>query len=560
MVMPMVSAGDRDVEGSEPLLTPPGEARGKLVFFHSAGTFCCHSDASSFPRHVFRFTEIDISGIGCSGRRVRGDYCGNRRHQADEKADFDWDYSIWKLSPAAPVLVTDYIYHYNGTNYVRQLKDPGTIFLLRRQAGFGSCDCERSPVSPAAMQLFQGEEPAHDFLSLRAGGSSSSPSPFQHRNASSQGDLSPLSLLCLLRCHAVDGASPASSEEEEHVLPGGVGTFSIRQASGTPSREEAGSHGVVSGAFAPVLHGARMENAHETGSGSRAHRAPPTMLQDSATDQRSIAARGEGRSSASSADQGPSTPRSKHSATEQRRRTKINDRLEILRQLLPQCDQKRDKASFLSEVIEYIRFLQEKVQKYEASDPERNHEDTKSMPWAKVYYRSCWRNTQNISQVQGGELSPSTQDMNKEQYGSKSISVAPPAPFNTQSITSTTASSSHMAKGMPQNWTENSTPTNQPPWLSMSTMRQESESVNRMLNKERKTVHEDNHSLSSAYSQGLLNRLTEALKKSGVDPSQANISVEINMSKRKENTSDNSKTNEAEEPIHITKRPRCNKS
>ncbi|KAL5211574.1 hypothetical protein ABZP36_022421 [Zizania latifolia] len=426
------------------------------------------------------------------------------------------------------------------------------------------------------MQLFQGEEPAHDFLSLRAGGSpsSSSPSPFQHRNASSQGmemhnSLKPMELVR----NAVDGASLAGSDGEEHVLPGGVGTFSIKPASGTPSREEAGSHGVVSGAFAPVLHGARMENAHETGSGSRAHRAPSTtMWQDSATDQRSIAARGEGRSSASSADQGPRTPRSKHSATEQRRRTKINDRqakmclfmlsfrLEILRELLPHCDQKRDKASFLSEVIEYIRFLQEKVQKYEAADPERNHEDTKSMPWAKVYYRSCWRNTQNISQVQGGELSPSTQDMNKEQYGSKPISVAPPAPFNTQNITSTTASSSHMATSMPQNWTENSTPSNRPPWLSMSTMRQESESVNRMLNKERQIVHEDNHSLSSAYSQGLFNRLTEALKKSGVDPSQANISVEINMSKRKENTSDNSKANEAEEPIHITKRPWCNKS
>jgi hypothetical protein len=38
------------------------------------------------------------------------------------------------------------------------------------------------------------------------------------------------------------------------------------------------------------------------------------------------ATRGEGRSSGSSGDQGPNTPRSKHSATEQRRRTKINDR------------------------------------------------------------------------------------------------------------------------------------------------------------------------------------------------------------------------------------------
>lgn len=371
---------------------------------------------------------------------------------------------------------------------------------------------------------------------------------------------------------AVDGASPAGSDSEEHVLPGGVGTFSIRHASGTPSREEAGSHGGVrrsAFAFAPALHGARMENAHETGgrSGSRAHRAPSTMWQDSAIDQRSIgqtpyeATRAEGKSSASSADQGPSTPRSKHSATEQRRRTKINDRLEILRELLPHTDQKRDKASFLSEVIEYIRFLQEKVQKYEEADPERNHEDSKSMPWAKVYYRSCWRNTKNTSQVQGEDLSPSTQDMNNEQYGPKHISAAQPALFNTQSVTSTTTSSSHMATGTPQNLEKNSTPSNQPPWLSMSTMRQESEPGNKMPNKhEKQTLHDENHSISSAYSQGLFNRLTEALKKSGLDPSQANIAVEINLAKRaRDNTSDNSKINEDEEPIQITKR-RCNKS
>jgi len=45
------------------------------------------------------------------------------------------------------------------------------------------------------------------------------------------------------------------------------------------------------------------------------------------------------------------TPRSKHSATEQRRRSKINDRFQMLRDLVPHSDQKRDKASFLLEVI-----------------------------------------------------------------------------------------------------------------------------------------------------------------------------------------------------------------
>uniref|UniRef100_A0A0E0NKE0 BHLH domain-containing protein n=1 Tax=Oryza rufipogon TaxID=4529 RepID=A0A0E0NKE0_ORYRU len=449
------------------------------------------------------------------------------------------------------------------------------------------------------MQLFQGEEPAHDFLSLRAGGGSSSP-PFQHREEqhsshSSRGygmeirrSLRPLDLAKqrgrssgngTAAGSAVDGASPAGSDSEEHVLPGGVGTFSIRHASGTPSREEAGSHGGVrrsAFAFAPALHGARMENAHETGgrSGSRAHRAPSTMWQDSAIDQRSI---GQTPYEAFNS----KTISYKYMVQEMCSKMQffmLSFRLEILRELLPHTDQKRDKASFLSEVIEYIRFLQEKVQKYEEADPERNHEDSKSMPWAKVYYRSCWRNTKNTSQVQGEDLSPSTQDMNNEQYGPKHISAAQPALFNTQSVTSTTTSSSHMATGTPQNLEKNSTPSNQPPWLSMSTMRQESEPGNKMPNKhEKQTLHDENHSISSAYSQGLFNRLTEALKKSGLDPSQANIAVEINLAKRaRDNTSDNSKIvcliiilylcpdftsqiNEDEEPIQITKR-RCNKS
>uniref|UniRef100_A0A0V0GVQ6 Putative ovule protein n=1 Tax=Solanum chacoense TaxID=4108 RepID=A0A0V0GVQ6_SOLCH len=39
-------------------------------------------------------------------------------------------------------------------------------------------------------------------------------------------------------------------------------------------------------------------------------------------------------------------------------------------------------------------------------------------------------------------------------------------------------------------------------------------------------------SISSAYSQGLLNTLTQALHSSGVDLTQANISVQIDLGKR----------------------------
>jgi hypothetical protein len=163
------------------------------------------------------------------------------------------------------------------------------------------------------------------------------------------------------------GTAPSGLEadSEERALPGGVGTFSIRQAPSTTSqpRGEPTGQGVVRGAFAPVLQVARTDaGTHVAESGARAHSGPATMWQDSGTDQRSrgddslesfsscselqwrcrhvcsvqnsdpdcpsacAATRGEGRSSGSSGDQGPNTPRSKHSATEQRRRTKINDR------------------------------------------------------------------------------------------------------------------------------------------------------------------------------------------------------------------------------------------
>ncbi|XP_047077876.1 transcription factor BIM2-like [Lolium rigidum] len=302
-----------------------------------------------------------------------------------------------------------------------------------------------------------------------------------------------------------------------------------------------------------------VEMAHAAGSSATVRGAPSTMWQDSGIDKRSRASRAEGRSSGSSADQEPNSPRSKHSATEQRRRTKINDRLDVLRELLPNCNQKRDKASFLLEVIEYIRHLQERCHKYESAVPDKNHVDAKSMPWDKVYYRSRWMNAQNISQVQGGGLSTTGENMNKEQHSSKSITAAPAPLFSTQSVreTSTTASSSH-------NITENGMPSNQPPWLSMSTMNQNCDASNRTLSKHEPPSHHSNsQSLSSAYSQGLLYKLKEALQKSGVDPSQANISVEINMDRRARanaHTDDNSKANEGKEPIHIAKRLRCDRS
>jgi hypothetical protein len=87
------------------------------------------------------------------------------------------------------------------------------------------------------------------------------------------------------------------SDSEEHVLPGGVGTFSIRQvasatATATRSRAEAAGHGVVSGAFPPAVHVSRTEEGPphgvaESGARAHSHSGPLAMWQDSGVDQRS---------------------------------------------------------------------------------------------------------------------------------------------------------------------------------------------------------------------------------------------------------------------------------
>ncbi|KAK1631654.1 hypothetical protein QYE76_005969 [Lolium multiflorum] len=249
-----------------------------------------------------------------------------------------------------------------------------------------------------------------------------------------------------------------------------------------------------------------------------------------------------GSCSGSGTDQRPNTPKSKHSATEQRRRSKINDRFQILRDLLPHTDQKRDKATFLLEVIEYIRFLQEKEQKYEASFPEWNEENAKLLPWSNMYFRSSWKNAQSKGQIAGDALPDPSQfitngsspefnitgklDDNHTTVASAAASGAPD-----QAEIDHIASVSCRSADTPTNILNNATPQSQPQWADASGV--DDCGVNSdMLNNQQLTIDEGTISVSSQYSQELLNTLTHALQSSGVDLSQANISVQINLGKR----------------------------
>ncbi|KAG5608082.1 hypothetical protein H5410_019363 [Solanum commersonii] len=66
--------------------------------------------------------------------------------------------------------------------------------------------------------------------------------------------------------------------------------------------------------------------------------------------------------------------------------TLFPEKFQILRDLIPHTDQKRDTASFLLEVIQYVQYLQEKVQKYEGSYQPWSSEPTKLMPWKDLFF------------------------------------------------------------------------------------------------------------------------------------------------------------------------------
>ncbi|CAL9106514.1 unnamed protein product [Musa acuminata var. zebrina] len=270
---------------------------------------------------------------------------------------------------------------------------------------------------------------------------------------------------------------------------------------------------------------------------SRWHAGPETKLLVEAAEQcdDELFGKREGSSSrkewaikvdgmGSCSDQRPNTPRSKHSATEQRRRTKINDRFQILRDLIPHSDQKKDKASFLLEVIEYIQFLQKKVQKYESACPEWNQKNSKLMPWINIT-----KLPQNKSSQGLGDGSASPAYMFSEKFDETGISFAqnPAEPDESCTVSFKTIKS---AKDFA---IVDSTASRSPSqWLRLP-VRADCGASDSLLNEQGKvTIDEDTTNASTKYSQGLLNTLNQALQISGVNISQASISVEINLGKR----------------------------
>ncbi|XP_042393391.1 transcription factor BIM2-like [Zingiber officinale] len=235
----------------------------------------------------------------------------------------------------------------------------------------------------------------------------------------------------------------------------------------------------------------------------------------------------------------PTTPRSKHSATEQRRRCKINDRFQILRDLIPHSDQKRDKASFLLEVIEYIKFLQEKAQKYETF-PSWNQETEKLIPWGNNQGpRESL--TEPASLAKNGPQSPllfAGKFVDNTNLGAQmslsNVQNVAEADVNLVPIQSNYyASVGRGSDFIPQERlvtdSENLVSHSQSEWQSSSCMANCTVSSE---NEQELTIDEGTISFSSIYSQGLLTALSQAIANSGLDLSQASMSVQINLGRR----------------------------
>ncbi|XP_011078688.1 transcription factor BIM1 isoform X2 [Sesamum indicum] len=281
-------------------------------------------------------------------------------------------------------------------------------------------------------------------------------------------------------------------------------------------------------------------------------------------------------------DQRPNTPRSKHSATEQRRRSKINDRFQKLREIIPNSDQKRDKASFLLEVIDYIQFLQDKVSRYENSYNAWNHDPSKMMQW-----RSCHIADGFIDHTRGANAEPAQASVFATKFDENKAGVSSSLPINGQNLVDSDIATATTFKERSQQpeLTSKAAPVHQPipPNIfsfggtsiaaSPVSPKQASDTDNRITwppsqsqqnactddgNKMKDgepTIESGTINISSVYSQGLLNTLTQALQSSGVDLSQACISVQIDLGKRATNIP-HSKTSAAKDDHAPASMPR----
>ncbi|KAF8095374.1 hypothetical protein N665_0335s0022 [Sinapis alba] len=221
--------------------------------------------------------------------------------------------------------------------------------------------------------------------------------------------------------------------------------------------------------------------------------------------------------------------RSKHSVTEQRRRSKINERFQVLREIIPNSEQKRDTASFLLEVIDYVQFLQEKVQKYEGPYPGWSQEPTKLTPWRNNHWR-----------VQSLANHPVAVSNGSAPFipfpGKFEENTVASAPVNIEEMQNPVESRAAMAFKHIESQSELDDK-ELPPVQPLHPFEQAnnecpatSDGIGQSIND--LVIEGGTINISTVYSHELLSSLTQALQNAGVDLSHAKLSVQIDLGKR----------------------------
>nr|WAK86091.1 transcription factor bHLH45 [Nothapodytes nimmoniana] len=248
--------------------------------------------------------------------------------------------------------------------------------------------------------------------------------------------------------------------------------------------------------------------------------------------------------------------RSKHSETEQRRRSKINERFQILRDLIPQNDQKRDKASFLLEVIQYIQFLQENLQIYEGTYQGWQPEPSKLMAWRNNCGSEESFFDQSHSQLERNDplhvdanppLLNNSQNPMESNLSGNAVYKVPDHPSGVvaQAIYPNMPLQPNLFNGLSAQPMRGSfsSPEHLAPESQSQIWQGRSCTIDHAIagynpdEQEELKADTRESSISYAYSQGLLNTLTNALQSSGVDLAHASISVQLDVGRQEKSGS-----------------------
>ncbi|VFQ79558.1 unnamed protein product [Cuscuta campestris] len=207
--------------------------------------------------------------------------------------------------------------------------------------------------------------------------------------------------------------------------------------------------------------------------------------------------------------------RSKHSETEQRRRSKINERFQTLRNIIPDNDQKRDRASFLLEVIQYIQFLKDKIQMYEGPYQGWSPEPSKLTPWRRASGPPQIF-TEQSQLIRNGSS-------HEDNAGVDSIFLSNAHESLESSLNGEpvfkTMDEQHHTLGSQAKWFD---------WHGKQHENSEIQIADQNDIEEQKNEWEKDK-CPNEYSQRVLNTLNQSLVSMGVDMSQANVSVELDI-------------------------------